>query len=1009
MIQLSGQLAAQFYEWEGRGRGWHSFQEAVDLEPHFHPFFFHYVPPPPVIDDGKRHTLFSRIGEIFKTEPEPKPDQYEYIADDPDAQAHIFECNEPLRTFSFTIPKGQRVDPEATQHLLLMLSSSRYPISFEIFGSSNKISLQLACRISDVAHVASQVKAYFPECIIKESADLLEGIVTQEDKSASILQYGLRDEFMRPLRMGDSFKPDPLIGILGTLEHLQEGQYAVIQILFQGTVNPWAESILRSVTDSDGKPFFENAPDMLPLAKEKISSPLFAAAMRVMGVGKDVKSALHVSSMVGSALGRIYFSDSNALIPIQPSIDFQTNVDDFILRETHVTGMLLNSRELATVVHLPGETVVSEKLERDTRKTKAAPQVTEGHQLVLGINEHQGKEKLVTVSVNQRLRHTHLIGATGTGKSTLLHSMIVQDIKQGNGVAVLDPHGDLIESILAYIPVQRHKDVIVIDPSDGEYPVGFNILSAHSEVEKDILSSDLVAVFKRLSTSWGDQMNSVFANAILAILESKQGGTLIDLRRFLVEKSFRDMYLKSVSDPNVVYYWQKEFPLLKSGSIGPILTRLDTFLRPKLIRNMVSQKKSLDFEQILDTGKVVLIKLSQGLIGTENSYLLGTFFVTKIYQAAMARQIQSKENRKDFFLYVDEFQNFITPSMSLILSGARKYHLGLILAHQDMAQLNKYDTELASSVVSNAGTRICFRLGDTDAKRFAAGFTTFDATDLENLNIGEAVGRIERPEYDFSLSTVPQPYIEPQRTESNMASVIAFSREVFGTPKEEVEAQLETLREVLLEGKEETPAPKPEKKNVPITPKPKDISIPIELPVTVLPETIIKKKEESQHRYLQALIKKMAEARGYKALIEELTPDGKGRVDVHLERNTKRIAVEICNTTEADWEVHNLQKCADAGYDVIVCCSNEKKSLENIRRKAESALTKHILDKLVYFDPEALFQFLDTELAKEASTETRVRGYRVKVEYSAVSGDEAKHMSNSIVKSVTDATKKGKK
>ena len=1001
MISLSEQLTAQFYRWEQQGRGWHYFEQAVDLEPDFYPFFFHYVPQQrEIIDDSKRHTLFSFIGEFIKGKTEPKPEIYQY--EDEEVRGHIFTCDDPLTIFSIHLPKGQRIDERATQQLLLMLSFCRYPISFEIIGSSTTISFQLACRQPDATHVTSQVKAYFPECIIKERADLLEEIVYPDERMAAIRHYGLKEEFMRPIKMADAYKPDPLIGILGTMEQLHPGEHAVIQIVFQGTVNPWSESIMRSVTDSDGKPFFENAPEMVPLAKEKISAPLFGVAMRVMGVSHTVESAQHISNAVGSALGRIYFSEWNSITPITPPIDFQTNVKDILQRESHLVGMLLNSRELANVVHLPSDTVASEKLERDTRKTKGAPDVTKGHSLVLGMNEHQGKEKLVTVSASQRLRHTHLIGATGTGKSTLLHSMICQDIKQGNGVAVLDPHGDLIESILAYIPVQRHGDVILIDPSDGDHPVGFNILSAHSEIEKDILSSDLVAVFKRLSTSWGDQMNSVFANAILALLESTQSGTLIDLRRFLVEKPFRDMYLKTVKDPNLVYYWQKEYPLLKSGSVGPILTRLDTFLRPKLIRNMVAQKKGLDFENILDSQKILLIKLSQGLIGTENSYLLGTFFVTKIYQAAMARQQQAKGDRKDFFLYVDEFQNFITPSMSLILSGARKYHLGLVLAHQDMTQLNKYDTELASAVVSNAGTRICFRLGDTDARRFAAGFSYFDAEDLENLNIGQAIVRIERPEYDFSLTTLPQEHIEPERAESNVESVIALSRETYGTPKQEVEAQLETLREVIQEE-----ISKPEKKEAPIVPRwPIE---PVELPVTAIHENIVKKKEQSHHRYLQALIKKMAEARGYKALIEEPTPDGKGRVDVHLERNAKRIAVEICNTTDAEWEVHNIQKCFDAGYDLIVACSNEKKSLENIRKKAEGSLSAAIHSKLVFFEQETLFQYLDQELAREASTETRVKGYRVKVEYSAVSGDEAKHINNSIVKTVAEASRKKKK
>lgn len=994
-------LTAQFYQWEQKGRGWQFFEDAIHLEPVFRPFVSHYVPrTTEFIDDGRSHTIFSLVGHWLKGKPAPKPKPDYSIFDPGEVQGRILESDEPLRIYSLSLPKGEKIDAEATQQLLTMLSYTRYPASFEIIGDNASITIQLTCRISDAPNVQSMVKAYFPECIIKERTDLIEVIVNGLGKMANIHHYGLRDEFMRPLRMGDSFKPDPLIGILSSLDHLEDGQYAVIQVLFQGATNPWAESIMRSVTDSEGKSFFEDAPEMVKLAREKISAPLFAVAMRLMTVAEDKESTLQIMNVVEGAFGRIYFSESNSLIPLPQPLDFDHNVQDMLDRRTHLAGMLLNSRELATIVHLPSDSVVSDKLIRDIRKTKSAPAITSGHPFILGTNEHQGKEKKVTVASNTRLRHTHLIGATGTGKSTLLHSMIVQDIRQGNGVSVLDPHGDLIESILPNIPKARHKDVIIIDPSDGEYPVGFNILSAHSEIEKDILSSDLVAVFKRLSTSWGDQMNSVFANAILAFLESAVGGTLVDLRRFLVEPNFRHSILSTVKDPSVVYYWQKEFPLLKSGSIGPILTRLDAFLRPKLIRNMVAQKKSLDFEHIMDSQKIVLIKLSQGLIGAENSYLLGTFFVTKIYQAAMARQIKAKEDRKDFFMYVDEFQNFITPSMSLILSGARKYHLGLILAHQDMTQLNKYDTELASAVVSNAGTRICFRLGDTDAKRFAGGFAAFNAEDLENLNTGEAIARIERPEYDFSLTTIPQPVIDPDIADTNKKAVISLSRQAYGTPKQEVEALLMQMHEMVHEDvqpkreeKKETPAPK--------------ATEPIEVPVSVV-ENMAKKKEETQHRYLQALIKKMAEARGYKALLEEPTPDGNGRVDVHIEKNGKRIAVEICNTTEPDWEAHNIQKCFNAGYDLIVACSNEKRSLDNIRKKAEKTLDAAVQVKLMFLEPDQFFQFLDTELAKEASTETRMKGYRVKLEYTPDPSNVAKQKNDSITKTVVEASKRKK-
>ncbi|MBS1618358.1 MAG: type IV secretion system DNA-binding domain-containing protein [Bacteroidetes bacterium] len=607
----------------------------------------------------------------------------------------------------------------------------------------------------------------------------------------------------------------------------------------------------------------------------------------------------------------------------------------------------------------------------------------------------------------------HVIGATGTGKSTLLQSCIVQDIHLGNGIAVLDPHGDLIESILPYIPENRYDDVVIIDPSDGEFPVGFNILNAHSDVEKEILASDLVAVFRRLSTSFGDQMHSVLANAILAFLESTEGGTLMDLRRFLIEKDYRSRFLKTVSDPSVVYYWQKEYPLLKSNSIGPILTRLDSFLRPKLIRNMVAQKKSLDFESLMDNRKIVLIKLSQGLIGTENSYLLGTFFVSKIYQTAMARQAKSKDSRANFYMYIDEFQNFVTPSMSSILSGTRKYGLGCILAHQDMSQLQKYDTELANAVVSNAGTRVCFKIGDIDAKRFAEGFSSFEVQDIQNLGTGQAIARIERPEFDFTISTLQLKDIESEQAVEIKYKVIALSQEMYGTPREEVERSLEFLREE----KAQEADPKPKKEQVVIPPSPNEEAVEtlkqevqekvtsVEIQANETKARLVKQKELSEHRYMQMFIKKMAEARGFTAKIEEPTPDG-GRVDVTLERNGKRIACEIGMTTTADWELHNIEKCIDAGYDLVVAIAKNRNVVKVIEKKIRDSIDNAQLSKVMVIEAEALFEYLDVEIARKPSTETRVKGYRVKVEYGTVSDGESKRKTQARTKVVVDSIKK---
>jgi SHS2 domain-containing protein len=810
---------------------------------------------------------------------------------------------------------------------------------------------------------------------------------------------------MRPLAMSNEVDQDPFIGLFASLEHLQKNERGVIQVLFKGAINPWAESVMRSVTDNKGGSFFEDAPEMVKLAQVKVSAPLFSVCIKVAGQSATRDRAIGIASNIGSALVRLTRSQGNSLIMLsQEHYEIGTLIDDVYLRETHRIGMLLNCRELATIVHFPTPEIASQKVERDSKKTKAAPESAQGYDFVLGNNLHHGNEQVVSVPSNLRLRHTHIIGATGTGKSTLILSMIAQDMQQGNGIAVLDPHGDLIESILAYVPQSRIQDVILIDPADGEYPVGFNILSAHSEIEKDILSSDLVAAFKRLSTSWGDQMNSVFANAILAFLESKDGGTLVDLRRFLVEKPFRDAYLKTVSDPHVVYYWEHEYPLLKSNSIGSILTRLDTFLRPKLIRNMVAQKKGLDFENILDSKKILLIKLSQGLIGAENSFLLGTFFVSKIYQAAMARQAKSKADRSDFFMYIDEFQNFITPSMSYILSGARKYHLGLILAHQDMHQLTKYDTELASSVVVNSGTRICFRLGDTDAKRFGSGFSYFDAEDLENLHIGEAIARIEQPNFDFNLTTIPLQDVPPEVAEVVTQAVIAKSREQYGTSREIVEQSLAYLGKVVKEQPKEPKIPEVVHENV-IPPQPVETPVPF-VPVEIPKATPPVQKVETQHRYLQTLIKRMAESRGYKATTEELTPDGRGRVDVSLERSGKRIACEVSVTTGDEWEAHNVEKCLAAGYDEVIVCSNDVKNLQKIRKQVEVKISKELQHKVFTFEIQEVIHFFDTQIVQESKTEKIVKGYRVKVEYDTTTVGEMAKKQENVVKAVTDSLRK---
>jgi Type IV secretion-system coupling protein DNA-binding domain len=374
--------------------------------------------------------------------------------------------------------------------------------------------------------------------------------------------------------------------------------------------------------------------------------------------------------MLAGALHMVTRSETNELsLASRGEHDVDTEVSDILDREARRTGMILSLSELATLVHLPSAAVRSERLLRQSGRTKSAPAIARGHSIVIGTNEHDGETTVVSLSADQRLRHVYAIGASGTGKSTLLLSMMAQDIALRNGFAVLDPHGDLVEDILARIPEERAKDVILFDPADEEYPIGFNILSAHSELERTLLASDLVSVFKRLSTTFGDVMVSVLGNAALAFLESSEGGTLLDLRNFLIDKAFRDEVLQTVRDEEVISYWKREFTLLKGVPHAPVLTRLNTFLRPKLVRRMVAQKKDrLDFRRIMDSRTIFLAKLSQGAIGEENSHLLGSLLVSKMTQAAMSRQNIESTERQPYTLYIDEFHHFRS---SEVWTGAR--------------------------------------------------------------------------------------------------------------------------------------------------------------------------------------------------------------------------------------------------------------------------------------------------------------------------------------------------
>lgn len=569
-----------------------------------------------------------------------------------------------------------------------------------------------------------------------------------------------------------------------------------------------------------------------------------------------------------------------------------------------------------------------------------------------------------------------------SGKSTFLYHLIRQDIENGQGVAVLDPHGDLIDAICGCIPEHRVKDVIVLDPSDEEFSIGFNILSAHSDLEKNLLASDLISVFHRLSTSWGDQMGSVLNNAILAFLESSKGGTLADLRRFLIEPAYRNQFLETVKDDDIVYYWKKAFPTLAGNkSIGSVLTRLDTFLSPKPIRYMVSQKENrLDFADIMNSGKIFLAKLSQGKMGKENSYLMGSLLVAKFQQAAMGRANLPENERRNFWLYIDEFHNFITPSMAEILTGARKYRVGLILAHQELRQLQR-DSDVASAVLSQSYTRVCFRVGDDDARKLNDGFGFFGAKDLQSLPNFEAICRVERADCDFNLSVPCPPKVDEARASEVRKQVITSSRNKYAVSRQQIEAELAKARaetesarpkekakrtEVAPVGVEEETIliPKTEIEK-PIVPQaqiiasepPKMPSVEAKpIPQAVAEKPTIERAQDKgigghQHNLIRERIELVASQLGYSTSRESPTGKG-GKIDVVLERAERAIACEIAITTTIDHEVGNVSKCLNAGFQHIAVISPSADRLEKIANAVRGCVSPEETARVVFLHPD---------------------------------------------------------
>jgi Type IV secretion-system coupling protein DNA-binding domain len=989
-------FSAQFAAWEMRGRGWQVYDRPIYPEPPFVPFTFRSMVEAPAVDDGRRQTFLSSLARKLaaparppapvSAEPEPGPEPTPLIRGE-------------LVELQLALSEDLDMAKESFEQFLNGLALCREPVAFELLGSYRRVLAQFAAATEDSSLVKRQLNAHFPGVQVSERTATLQNAWTNsEGNEAFAIEFGLQHEFVLPLATG---KLDPFVGIVAALSELRPGELGLFQVLWQPVQHPWAESITNSVTHPDGKPIFVNAPELAGAAEKKVAKPLFAVVVRIMVRTASRARLYEIARDLASSLRVYNHPQGNALIPIRNhDYPYLPHLEDVIYRRSRRAGMLLNSEELTGFVHLPSRAVRSPVLLRDAGLTKAAPGSVRQAGILIGDNEHNGEAVPVYLTPEQRVRHTHIIGSSGTGKSSLLLNLIQQDIQNGEGIAVLDPHGDLINQILGMIPDERVDDVVLVDPSDVDFPIGFNILSAHSDEEKSLLASDLIAVFRRLSTSWGDQMDTVLQNAILAILESKQGGTLSDLRLFLLDAKYRKQFLQTVTDPEIVFYWQNVFPQLTGGkSIGPVLTRLQDFFTRKPLRNMVGQQENkLDFADIMDSGKIFLARLPEGC-GEENSYLLGTLLVSKFQQLAMARQSQQASARRDFWLYIDEFDHFITPSMAKILSAVRKYRLGSTLAHQSLHQLHS-DPKVESAVMTQPCTRIVFKVGDDDAKKLGEGFESFDERSLKNLPKFHAIARVERNDCDFNLALRKPELPDDEASQSQREKIIAASRAKYATPRAEVEAALlariwgQQPQPPPADESGGPPAPKPSPPRPPapvVVPPPKDIPPPatVETPppaitevkpvtvsekeskpvnspavATVLPvspaavkpavaETKVPKERGrgfEWHKSAQKLIKTEGEKLGFSAELEKQLAKGSMQAaDVVLRRGHVHIAVEIASTSSnINHEFENIHKCLKSGFSHVVAIASDLKFLQGLEAAVQGALEPELTAKVSY-------------------------------------------------------------
>ncbi|HMA78144.1 MAG TPA: DUF87 domain-containing protein, partial [Candidatus Paceibacterota bacterium] len=538
--------------------------------------------------------------------------------------------------------------------------------------------------------------------------------------------------------------------------------------------------------------------------EHKLEQPIVESALRIAVSAESEHRAEQILHEIESTFNQFERTDGNRLSWQRPTRGaLKKALKNFSFREWDKKTVLpLSLTELSTLIHFPSDGLDSSpQFKQSSAKTAAAPTDMPVTGTLLGLNKHRGVEKEIYVTEEDRMRHFYIIGQTGTGKTTMMKNMITQDIATGHGVCMIDPHGTDIEDVLAAVPPEREGDVIYFDPSNLEQVVGLNMLEYDPQKpeQKTFVVNELFSIFQKLyganPESMGPMFEQYFRNATLLVMEHPESGnTLMDISRVMSDAKYRRLKLEHATNPVVVSFW-REIATKAGGeasleNIVPyIVSKFDVFTANDYMRPIIGQQQStFNFRRIMDERKILLVNLSKGRLGEINANLIGMIVVGKLLMAALSRVDDPTKGFPSFFLHMDEFQNVSTPSIAAILSEARKYKLGLTVAHQFIAQL---DENIKDAVFGNVGSMITYRVGPEDSAFLEHQYQpVFDSHDLANVPNYNGYARVlanGTPTRPFSLAAMPPPEVDLARTQQ----LIAKSLATFGRPRADVEAEIQ--------------------------------------------------------------------------------------------------------------------------------------------------------------------------------------------------------------------------